>query len=575
MSLINQTLQKKKIRKPQEEENIMSGFAAPATTIPGQQAINSDPKQVIGQITPPTDTTIPTGPTGPIGPGPDQPSIDGSTEEYLNKLKEQGYFDGGDILDMLPPEMKEQILSNIYGMSSGQFFDPYKTQSQEAFARAAQQLRGRAGGMLSGQLGQGAAVKGMQATEGDIMAGLSDKMLADQIAKGEMQMTGTQMGLGLAESNVAQQNFLKSLEKSYVDLSSQEKQLLAKLDVEQSMHMEGLQKQLEMLGMQIASEEKMFKDKVWLQQQNIDLDKAKLYGYEDENGNHVMGLLEMQHLQFQSGMNSQAGLDFSSYINANLQSGIDDPALHNLGQKLWESYGNTGDVPDWWLEQRIAAVKDPNLTNPIIITENMFKQALENGTITQEQYDEFMQFFTDFITNPGGDDDTDLTPKQKYEEFMALHVPDEYQDQFTYDVWVAAGRPTSWEDYTGSNDFSNYGDIAIFENGVGKVQMDIDDINRIIQGIEDNDPIAKSKYLLPEDSELSELVNNPKDFSGDVTAEMKTLANDSVGKLIKLSGGEYGVVLGGTFYDGPEGRGVYLVYIDPKTGNQKEKKFAY
>jgi len=572
--------------------NIMSGFNQGVTTgteqppTPFKSKPASSALGIGGTI-----STGPTGPTDPIGPDkppPDpfdpggyDPDIQDPTADVLQQLKDQGYFESLGILEGLPPGMKEQMLKNLQDMMSGGMFDPYKSQSDESFARAAQQMRSQAGGMFAPQLGQGAAEKGMQGIEQNIMAGLTDKQLADQIAKGELMKEGTMMGMDLAKANEAKDQFLKNLQLQYQGMTSDENKLLAQLDLQGAMHMDSLKTQLQSLGMQIYSDEKLAADKNWLLQQGIDLDSAKMYGYTDQNGNHVMGELEMMALQFQAGMNSQAGLDFSSYVNANLEAGLDDPALQNLGQKLWESYGNEGDVPEWWLEQRILAAKDPKLTNPIIQQQMMMQQALDAGIITQEQYDDFMEMFTDMLTQ--GDDDDDLTDKQTYEEWWAENVPAEYQDLMNFDEWVAAGRPTNWQDYLDYKEGGGPGggsDLVDPDRTNESLIMPVEDILEIFKSIDDGDPYVTQKYGLSEDSDLYNFSQEP--YEGvEISTEKKEkyikMGLEHRGRIVKAPNGkkyvivnaEYGEYTGGEFVNA-----VYLIGIDPETGYRKKIPIA-
>ncbi len=349
----------------------------------------------------------------------------------------------GNILANLDPALQEQIKKNILGMTSGSMFDANQALSDQSFAAQAQNMRAQGGAFNAPNIGQGAANRGQQAIEQGIMEQLSNKSLQDNVAKNQLMQQGTQFGTNLAAQNA--QNAMQAAQ-----LASSEKQNAMGI-----ISNEKLSNEANFLT------EKLAQDANYLQQQGIDSNNAHTFGYTDANGNHVKGTLEMQTEQMDSLMKSQAGEGFSSYLSANLNSDINDPAVQQLGQKLWESFGNQGQAPKWWVDQRIAAVRDPALTNPIVGTQKVLQEAVDAGIVTQDQFDSFMGEFTKQMLDISGTSTTPtttnganeqseinkmLSDEESFDEF-ATTLPDSIQDpNLEVADWVDIGKPNA-EDF--------------------------------------------------------------------------------------------------------------------------------
>jgi hypothetical protein len=169
-----------------------------------------------------------------------------------------------DILSTLQQPQQEQVNKNIMDALSGNMFAPQQAANRQAFAAAAQQLRKLGGSQNVGNIGQGgAAYRGAQATEQNIMSQLANQQLQEQQQMADLKLKGTGMAQDLAQKQAAQGFAEKQLKSS---------------------------EKMQALGM--MSNEKLAADSNWLAQQGIDQQNAQLYGYTDQQGNKIKGLIE-------------------------------------------------------------------------------------------------------------------------------------------------------------------------------------------------------------------------------------------------------------------------------------------
>ena len=124
--------------------------------------------------------------------------------------------------------------------------------------------------------------------------------------------------------------------------------------------------------------------------------------------------------------------------------------------------------------------------------------------------------------DPGPDEDDDLTPKQRYDKFKTTHIPDEEQEWFSQSVWEDLGMPETWEDAKKAID-EKYGDAwKIYNeydrdtnllNSEGGFKYKTDDIKKLADLIQQDNPFAKDKYGVGDDSSISGFIeaikNNP------------------------------------------------------------------
>lgn len=436
----NNPLDRLKKKPVQPAGSVLSGLNATPQQPPigGQQPFQTQPQQAAPgvldatQPPPPIQGQPPVtreGVVAPTGPAP-QPTaaVPAPTGLVPDPIVTPDQQPDANILSTLDPELQALIEKNIQGFASGEFFAAQKAASSEAFARAAGQVRAAAGGAAGELIGQGAAVTAQQDTEQAILSAVGQKGLQDALAQQDMIMKGTGMAVDLAKMNTAQQNFLSELDFKFTGLNAQNEQFFANLTSQEKMFLENLNSQEGLLAMQLKSNEKIQADKNWLAQQGIDLNSAKLYGYEDADGNWVMGSLQLQSLAFENSLKTQAGQSFANYITANKNTNIDDPAVMQLGQALWESLGNKGPVPKDWVEARIESVRDPSLTNSIIGTKTMLEEAVANGTITQEEADKFWKNFMDILSGgDGSGDGPDITTGNPFGDSGLNFFPEQEQ----------------------------------------------------------------------------------------------------------------------------------------------------
>lgn len=302
---------------------------------------------------------------------PETPAQQFSMADQLQQKQDAGEFKQ-DFLSGLSPGLGNQLQQNIKDFASGDAMEAQRSANNQALATQIRNMRASLGGQLAGQIGQGGALAGQQMIEQNVLSSMANKGLQEQLQETQMRQQGTQMGMQLAGQQQAAKQFGQNLEMGY---------------------------------QKSALSEKMAEDQNWLQQQGINTDQAQLFGYTDQNGNHVPGSMEIQAQQFQQALNSQAGQSFASYITANKNATINDPAVKNLAQNMWNGMGMEGNVPDWWAEQRIASLRDPKLTNPIIGTMDLIDQAYQSGSLgnmTPEQYEGFKNQFTKMMLGETG-----------------------------------------------------------------------------------------------------------------------------------------------------------------------------
>jgi len=547
--------------QPPVQPGVFNQPPAPPVAPPAPQGVFAPPAPVPGapQATPPTpQQPVQQTPVAPVAPGTGPTPIEVTPQD-------------ANILDSLNPELAQLVENALQAQVSGEALNPQLAAGNEAFARASQQARVAGGGAAAGQLGQGAANTAQQAIEQQILSAVGQKGLQEAIAMQEMVSQGIGKAVDLAKMNTAQGNFLTILDKDVQSLNQADKQFFANLMSQEEMLNLKLTSQKGLLAMQIKSNEKLAQDSNFLQQQGIDLENAKLYGYEDQNGEWVMGTLQMQSLAFQNSLNSQAGQGFANYITANPNADINDPALQNLGQALWESLGNDGPVDQAWLEARIAAVNDPSLTNPIIGTKAMLDDAVANGAITQEKADEFWENFMKTLSGAEGDDDDDddddddgdLTTKQQFTKWAEDNMPPEFKDTITQQDWVNAGKPKTWEEFLANSQQGDPDDTTtppIFGDD-GTLAMTDKDINNIISQIEQGVNAVIGKYRAAQDLQTVLTGGIPEDLSEN---NMRGFVKGNVGKIVNIKGKNY--VLRGRVDSINNGESYTVFVYDPERG---------
>lgn len=609
MPVFNQSspLDRLKKKPVQPAGSVLSGLNAtpPQPPVSGLQPFQTQPQQQPApgvldatQPPPPIQGQPPVtreGVVAPAAPAPaptqPQPAPTGLVPDPIVTPEQQP---DANILSTLDPELQALIEKNIQGFASGEAFAAQKAASSEAFARAAGQVRAAAGGAAGGLIGQGAAVTAQQDTEQAILSAVGQKGLQDALAQQDMIMKGTGMAVDLAKMNTAQQNFLSELDFKFTGLNAQNQQFFANLTSQEKMFLENLNSQEGLLAMQLKSNEKIQADKNWLAQQGIDLNSAQLYGYEDADGNWVMGSLQLQSLAFENSMKTQAGQSFANYITANKNTNIDDPAVMQLGQALWESLGNKGPVPKDWVEARIESVRDPSLTNPILGMKSMLDEAVTSGDMTQEEADLAWAGFKDMMFNleqweigpdgipvkkdSGDDDDPDKTTKELFTDWADKNIPHEFIDSVTQQDWVDAGKPDTWEDFieaTKTGPDTTGPDTTgpdttptkpIFDEKTGTMAMTDDDINKIIGQINDGFGPTINKYGAS--GPLNDVFANGESAKTKGIEGLTNSINANRGRIIKLSDGRSVVVVGNPVKSRPPNFMQFEVY-DPKTGEKE------
>jgi len=373
-------------------------------------------------------------------------------EQYnvFNDLKAKqgtGAFAGGNTLSNVDPALQNQINQNLLGYASGTMGQAQKDLSNQSFAAQAKNMRAQGGAFNAPNIGQGAANRNQQAIEQGIMSQLSNKNLQDRVFDEDLRKFGTQAGIGLAQQNEQSKQFGQNLEQNYS---------------------------------QMALTEKLTADQNYLQQQGVDMQKAGLYGYTDAQGNKIPGTLEIQGTQHKAMLSSQAGQSFANYITANKSSDINDPAVQKMGQALWESTGNTGPAPGWWTEQRIAAIRDPELTNPILGTQSMLQEAVNAGAISKEQFDGFMGEFTKgMLEISGTTTNADGTPQvdpQISVDTVVEKLPEKFQNiSMDPKTWEDIGKPGAkelekWYKQGGENYINMRDSIPMMKESLGDLK---------------------------------------------------------------------------------------------------------
>jgi hypothetical protein len=518
----------------------------------------------VGSVDAPRPTSIPVNPGQPPGSFVGQPA-DGTQvntgtavpppgfdlREELNKLKAQGFFQGGDVLGNLSPNIGEGIEQNISSLVGGGAGADMRSASNEAFARGAKHLRSRAAGAVSG-LGQGDAVQSQQGVEQAILGGASENILRQNVADQQLRMEGARLGLNLAQVNEQSKQFGQNLQLAFTgmagdqqnlltNLTANQQNLLTKLDFDKAINSENLASQMERMGMNIASAEKLAADKNYLLQQGIDLDTARLKGYRDPvTGEWVMGSQQLATIQATALMNSQAGKGFHDYLAINLDADLSDPAVQQLGQGLWESLGNTGEAPRDWVKARILAARDPRLTNVIVGTEHLLSQALQSGAITQEQFDDAMDNFVNGVIDPDVEDDKDVPAKETFTIWKGEQVPSDFGGDISQKDWEDAGKPDSWEEYVVNvvKNIDTEGDLV----SDGKLIITKKELAQIGDAINAGSEEIQGEYGVPEDSLFYDHFINQSDLSGSERRETERNAKENIGKIIKTPDGSFMVL---------------------------------
>lgn len=609
MTVFNQNDPLKRRKKPvQPTGSVLSGLNGPGLPAGGiqNQVQQPQPQQqaspsVFGAPAPVQGAQQPASPLQtrqqqPVVPPPQRPPdtpLDGTP---IGGTPVGGTTTGGptpievtpqdaNILSSLNPDFAKLVEEAIQNQLSGTAMGAQFAANNEAFARASQQARTAGGAAAAGQLGQGSANQVQQQTEQAILSAVGQKGLQEAVAMQNMISNGIGQAVDLAKLNTAQSNFLMNLDKDIQALNQSDNQFFANLASNKDLLGMKLSSEKVLNQMQIDATAKLAEDANFLTQQGIDLESAKLYGYEDANGNWVMGSLQIQGIAFQNALNSQAGQSFANYITANPNTDINDPAVQKQGQALWESLGNEGPVDQAWLEARIEAVKDPSLTNPIIGTKAMLDDAVASGAISQENADIFWKNFIDTLSGVSGDDvDPDIDPvdqttKQLFADWAENNLPVDFKDSVTQQDWVDAGKPETWEEFLKATqigpDNTTGPDTTtptkpIWDTKNGAIAMTDEDIGKIIEKINQGFGPVINKYAMD-----TTVPGAGKSLStGLVTpgVDMRADVNANLGRIVKLKDGRSVVLVGHDISSRPGIRPpkfLKFVVYDPKTGNEE------
>lgn len=233
--------------------------------------------------------------------------------------------------------MSKAVGNQVGDMISGKAYDPYKTESNEAFARAAQNLKAQAaGGFGAPRIGQGSAIRSQQGVEQDVMAGMSTNLLKQQQDQQAMKERGVGLGMNLAQSNESKRQFDvgANLDTQKAAEGQRMNDITAGLesskfgegqyqsDVSGKLEETKLNENARQFGITNATDIQKFNDtlkydyaslsqadKQWLQgfgldeakfteskrqfDENLTINKDSTYGYTDSDGNHVKGSMDI------------------------------------------------------------------------------------------------------------------------------------------------------------------------------------------------------------------------------------------------------------------------------------------
>ena len=123
-------------------------------------------------------------------------------------------------------------------------------------------------------------------------------------------------------------------------------------------------------------------------------------------------------------------------------------------------------------------------------------------------------------TGPDPDDPDEITDEawekmgdgEQNDHFLDSIPPamiEEWDTKEGYNKWIAAGKPKNWKEWQDKNPVEDITGDILGEGGVPK--MKTEDIQRIVDGIKQGDKKLTENYSVPEDSEISNYLNNPVD----------------------------------------------------------------
>jgi hypothetical protein len=389
----------------------------------------TEPEDITGP-----DITLPTDPT--IKPPPDT-GVTPDTEPDKDI----------DILGGLGGDLGQKIQDYIDNLLSGGGAGAFDAATNEALARQIQQMRGRAGSQLAGLIGQGAAEKGMQATETDILGALAQGQLQQAVTAEQLKGQGAQMGLDLA--------------KTQAQLGMQQQQIdLQKSQVDYQKKIDAMNNLLSMGGADnIGEYATMFKDMF-----GIDIDPQRFLDKESQQ-DFSDGMSRISQY-IASGMNWEDAIDAMRKDGTIDMMGMDESDIQALYEKMQLNtnpvYQMMNALPDDMLAKWFPDMT-PDEARTMIGKLALFGGMTMNadGTFSIDQ-DIFDKIF-------GGDDDPDVGPdtgtiegaqelEDAYNDFLG-GLPSKYDvGGMTQDIWGDLGKLTGddyakWFDNSGGNEY--------------------------------------------------------------------------------------------------------------------------
>ncbi len=126
----------------------------------------------------------------------------------------------GNVLSSLTPQQQSAYNNSLTGMLTGSSYAPQEGAAQEAFARAAQNMKAQTAQNSFGAVGQGAAANAQNQTQQNIFSGLATNEL--NVAKGrvDLQQQGISDANALAGMNEGQRQFNVGTDLNYTQLGS-------------------------------------------------------------------------------------------------------------------------------------------------------------------------------------------------------------------------------------------------------------------------------------------------------------------------------------------------------------------
>jgi len=167
----------------------------------------------------------------------------------------------------------------------------------------------------------------------------------------------------------------------------------------------------------------------------------------------------------------------------------------------------------------------------------------------------------------------DMGEQEQWDSFQESLGEDEAEN-WTKDKWIEKGKPQTLGGYKEENPYSDITGNVL--NDEGGLDMSMDDLSRVIEGIKQGNEDMMNNYGVPENSKMMNAARNPDTYY-ETRAEMDAIVdefNANKGKIMIMPDGTSWVIAeSGVVTTGLGGMTIQSLYVDvvnPETGERQK-----